>query len=347
MSLIKAQNRPAEHSNAVVFSCDDGHLPFAAFAADRIHRTEPDGDFDIVICMPDISQVSETLRQGPVRFCQIDTSSLPEIPTSKAWISAAAYFRWLLPQALAGTYQTLFYLDTDTYLARPGLGRVFERLDRLVPLSAVIDFGALGTDEQIRTYKASAKIKNLGGDNGEYFNSGVLVIQPDAFLSIDGPKRFLDAALRNVAYLRQHRDQDQGAMNLAFANDIIPLSPLYNWRARAWLHPREVERYRPYVLHFAGSGKPWTRQDDPFIASFAPEYLDYLTRAFPGFAPKAALRSKAWREENPRHKLKALEHLRIWLYLRRYEKTLRQLQDKDLDTKYDRMDAAIRDAIIG
>ncbi|MEM1129529.1 MAG: glycosyltransferase [Pseudomonadota bacterium] len=347
MGLITDQNRDAGHAHAVVFACDDGHLPFASFAADRILRTEPDGTFDIVICMPDISNVSEAHRAGPIRYCQVDMSALPDVPMVKAWITNATYFRWVLPSAFADTYETLFYLDTDTYLARPGIQRLFDSVDKPVALSASVEFQSFASVDAGADTHYLAKTRDLGGRNGEYYNAGVFLSQPEAFLAMDGPRRLVEAVVKNVEYLPIHRDQDQGAMNLAFADDILPLNPLYNWRSRAWLHQREVDRYDPYVLHFAGRGKPWNRQDDPFIASFATEYLDYLAQEFPNFAPQAALRSKAWREDNPKHKTKLFEDIRIWLYLRRNAKMLKKHQDAGMDVKFAGMDAAIKEAVVG
>ncbi|OSP55676.1 glycosyltransferase [Pseudoruegeria sp. SK021] len=348
MTQILSQTRGPEHPNAVVFACDDGHLPFAIFAADRIRRVEPDGKFDIMICMPDISNVPERHKSGPVRFCQIDFTALPDVPMVKDWITNATYFRWVLPNAFVAEYQTLFYMDTDTYLARPGVQRLFDGITVKVPLSACTEFlnlGALNEDETTRPDRAKAR--DLGGKNGEYYNAGVYVCQPEEFIAMNGLERFVIAAQKNVEYLPIHRDQDQGAMNLAFADDILPLSPLYNWRARAWLHEREVSRYNPFLLHFAGPPKPWNRHDNPFIISYAEEYLGFLAREFPQIESKTLPRTAAWRRENPKHKIKLLEDIRIKLYLGRAAKKLKSYQDKHIDVKFDWMDQKIAESVIG
>lgn len=347
MGRITDATRAKASDNAVIFACDDGHLPYALFAAHRIHRVEPDGNFDLVIAMPDISGVATRDRDSPVRFVQVDMSDLPDVPMVKAWISNATYFRWMLPQAFATEYGSLFYLDTDTYLRRPGLDAFFSGLDRPVGLGAVTDFQRFVTLDAAREAAVTAKLRDLGGHDGQYFNAGVLLMQPDAFLAMDGPARFVAAARENVQYLPIHRDQDQGAMNLAFANDIVPMNPLLNWCSRDWMNPPMVDRYDPVILHFAGRGKPWNLQDDPFIQSFADEYIGWLTEHFPEWQPKAALRSAAWRRENPRHRLKLFEDIRIALYHRRNTAKLKSIWHRHSEAKAAKMDAAIAQAVIG
>ncbi len=347
MTRILDQTRPRASDNAVILACDDGHLPFALFALDRIHRTEPDGPFDLVLAMPDISNVPAKHRDGPVRFVQLDFSALPEVPMVKAWISIATYFRWVLPSAFEGEYGSLFYLDTDTYLARPGIGRLFNSLDRPVALSAVMDFQRYVHLDGKRKRKVEAKLRDLGGRDGEYYNAGVLLYQPGPFLAMDGLARFCAAAQENVKFLPIHRDQDQGAMNLAFADDIVPLNPLYNWCSRAWLNPPLVKEFEPYVLHFAGRGKPWNLQDDPFVESFAEEYLGFLTAEFPDWSPKVALDTAQWRYDNPRHKIPLFEHIRVALYRRRFRKKLDRAWHENFDTKVSTMRTVIAETAIG
>ncbi|MCA8879161.1 MAG: hypothetical protein KDA73_04205 [Rhodobacteraceae bacterium] len=347
MTRVLNQTRGPGHPDAVVFACDDGHLPFALFAADRILRTEPDGRFDVMICMPDISNVPQRHLAGPVRFCQVDFAALPEVPMVKAWISNATYFRWVLPAAFDGQYRSLFYLDTDTYLARAGIQRLFDSVDRPVPLAAVQDFQRYVFLDEKRKQKVEAKLRDLGGKNGEYYNAGVLLMQPEHFLAMDGTKRFFAAAVENVKYLPIHRDQDQGAMNLAFADDVIPLNPLYNWASRAWLNPPLVEEFKPYILHFAGRGKPWNKQDDPYIATFAPEYLKFLTREVPGYAPKTALDTADWRLENPKYGIRILDEIRTALYRRRFRRKLERAWNEDFEGKCAKMRAALAEATLG
>ncbi|XDA98173.1 glycosyltransferase [Sulfitobacter sp. LCG007] len=341
----RKQNRGAQQRDAVVFSCDAGHLPLAMFCADRIRRIEPEGAFDLVICMPDISGVKAKQFDGQTRICEIDVTRLPQVPQAKDWVSLATYYKWLLPEVFADDYRTLLYLDTDTYLARPGIGALFASIDRPVPLAASQEFWNF--DQGTMGPKRRAKVDDLGGASQRYFNAGVFLCQPAEFLKMDGPERFRRAMVDNIPFMRIHQDQDQGAMNLAFSDEIMTLNPLFNWRTRNWMHESAVARYNPFILHFTGPNKPWTLQDNAFVGSLSQEYRDYLGDEFPDFPIKAAAGSLAWRRQNPRHAFPPMQWLNMWLYKRRYEAEHRKIGQETDTPRFQLMDAAIRDSEIG
>ncbi|MCA8883316.1 MAG: hypothetical protein KDA50_06150 [Rhodobacteraceae bacterium] len=347
MAGIEAETRPQGHEDAVVFACDMGHLPLAAFAADRIRRVEPARAFDITVCMPDIADLPDWLRDGPTRFCQISTSALPKVETFRSWISAATYFRWVLPGAFEGAYRSLLYLDTDTYQARDGIGALFAGLDRPVPLAAVEDFQYLAPLHGKTVGHLEALRRDLGGPEGQYYNAGVLLIQPGPFAAQDGFSRLLDGVARNAPFDPVYGEQDQGALNLAFAGDLMPLSPRFNWCARPFRNPILTPRYDPVILHFAGRNKPWQLQDDPFVAQFTAEYRDWLARHFPGFQPKPVRGSAAERLAAPKYRIGALNTLRVALYRRRFLKEQQRIWSRDMDEKIRRMDAAMARAVVG
>ena len=136
-------------------------------------------------------------------------------------------------------------------------------------------------------------------------------------------------------------------MNLAFADEIQPLNPIFNWRSKPWLNPLMVGKFDPVVLHFAGRGKPWNLQDDPFISKFSGEYREFLTKNFPDFAPEVALDTAQWRKDNPRHGIRLLDDMRIFLYRRRFKKKLAHAWYKNSDWKTEKMRSAIKEAYVG
>lgn len=265
----------------------------------------------------------------------------------KEWISFGTYFRWVLPSLFVDDYKAIFYLDTDTYLRRPGVQALFDSIDKPFAVSAVLEFQKLLKLNPIPHKALEDKIRDLGGANGEYYNAGVLVFQPEEFLLRDGLKRFQEAAVKNVEFLPVHRDQDQGAMNLAFADEIVPLNPLYNWRSRSWMTPAGVKEFNPFVLHFAGPKKPWDHHPDQFIASFTKEYLRYMSKEFPDFQPKIFEKSVAWRELTPKHKVKAFENVRNYFYRQRLRKKLTKYELDQKEEKYKNMRAAIAESVVG
>lgn len=223
---------------------------------------------------------------------------------------------------------------------------MFGSIDRPVPLAAVTDFGGLLPRTPAKIERHSAKLRAMGGAQGQYFNAGVLLMQPAAFLDFDGPRRFAEAAIRNIDLMPIYKDQDQGAMNLAFADDIVPLSPLYNWRQRTWMNPRMIAHFDPLVLHFTGPAKPWNRNLNPFIESFEAEYTGYLAREFPAIKPKYPESEKDRKRLMPNYRLPWMNDLHAVLRRRRESKKLETVWNRHEEEKIALMRAAIDEAVL-
>ena len=84
-------SQPARSSDAAIFACDAGHLPYAWVAAMQIARLEPDRQFDIVIASPDTGVVPPHLWDGPVRWVQLDISAIPQIRHPNARITLGTF----------------------------------------------------------------------------------------------------------------------------------------------------------------------------------------------------------------------------------------------------------------
>lgn len=333
--------------NAVVFACDQRHLPLAFFAATRIRTVEPEGEFDLAICMPDLTVVPDNLQGRGIRFCQIDVSAIPSVHMPKQWISNAAYYRYLLPSHFLNEYNCLLYLDTDTYLRRAGIGALFASVREPVGLSAAYDTPTYGRISPRGTANFARKLEDLCPGSGRYYNSGVWLSQPAEFARIGGWDRFREAAETCEREHQHYGNTDQDAMNLAFERDIKPLNPLFNWFSRAWLHDREVARYNPYILHFTGPHKPWRPNDDPFAAHFLDEYVTGLQRDFPDFRPDPVADTLPWRRANPKYGFPPADAIANWRYKRRLERKFTVHRDANTHTRFELMDRAIATAEVG
>ena len=115
-----------------------------------------------------------------------------------------------------------------------------------------------------------------------------------------GP-RILAFATDSAEVLHRHRLGDQAALNAVAADEIVPLSPLWNWHSSNWLRPEIVAHYDPHILHFTGPNKPWVIQDDPFVAELTPRYTATLRRLVPGWEPAPREGSLAWYAAHPRY----------------------------------------------
>ena len=339
-------SRPAANPDAVAFACDRGHHAIATAMALRIAELEPGRRFDIAVCTPDWEAVPQAWHDLPVRFVEIDVASVPAFSHPKPWISIGTFYRHVLPALFANTYGALLYLDTDTYLRRPGVQSLFDGIDREFPIAAVLNQHHLKPTRKLRRRRTRALLDDFGGEKRRFFQAGVLLMQPRAHVAADLGPRILRFAEERPDVLLRHSFGDQGALNAVASDLIVPLSPLWNWSGRPWLRPRVIEHFDPYILHFTGPNKPWTFQDDPFIATLNEEYRGRLRQLDPDFELRPARGSLLWRQENPRRRSPFIERISLqW----RQARTSRRYRRDEYQTMKDpaAMERLIADAEVG
>ncbi|HEV8037021.1 glycosyltransferase family 8 protein, partial [Yoonia sp.] len=235
-----------KNENAVVFCCDESHLPMAYFVANQIHEVEKDRKFDIIICVPSEVPVPNYIDPHVAKIVRLDVAELAGITLQRKWISTATFYRILLPTVFHGTYQKLLYLDTDVYLRRPGIQSLFNEVKINTPLAACLEPSQYVLRRQDKAQQTTKKrIALLGGRDKTYFNAGLLLIEPEAFLKMDGINRFWRAYEENIDVISEFGEQDQGALNKAFADEIFQISPLFNWHTGALANETMVQYFNP------------------------------------------------------------------------------------------------------
>jgi lipopolysaccharide biosynthesis glycosyltransferase len=157
------------------------------------------------------------------------------------------YLRIMLPNLLPEA-QTILYLDSDL-IVLADVCEVFA-----LPLNDS-HLGAVSS-EMIRYCIDLDVFLKLGrGDEGTYFNSGVLLFNAALWRKNNVIQQALEFARTHPQLLRSH---DQTILNVLFnttyynmpARFNSPLAPI------AW----RLEKPNNYIYHFTGSPKPW----DPF-----------------------------------------------------------------------------------
>ncbi|MBA4489794.1 glycosyltransferase [Paracoccus sp. S1E-3] len=313
-------SQAARHGDAVIFACDAGHLPYAWVAALQIARLEPERHFDIVIASPDTGAIPPHLRDGPVRWVRLDVSAIPQIRHPNARITLGTFYRHLLPDLLQDDYARLLYLDTDTWLRRPGIQGLFDRIAGDWPLAASLTFlhqPELRTRASRRNQERSRRvIGDLGDPSGRFFQSGVMVMQTGPHVAAQIGPRTLEFAAERYDLLQKHKLGDQAAMNGAAAALTATLDPRWNWHLARWRQGQLIEEFDPFILHFAGAEKPWLISDDPTVTAVNPAWFADLARWDPDFTPAPAPGSLAWRALNPRFGVAPIDkiqrRLRAW-----------------------------------
>ncbi|MFD2251780.1 lipopolysaccharide biosynthesis glycosyltransferase [Pseudochelatococcus lubricantis] len=248
----------------ICFTPDRNFLPAAVFAAQRLLSHGLAGDIDIaVVCTSqDVDGDGAGHAGGRLQiitnsFQGTGENALAGLPLGRH-LTDAAYRRLLLPFVLPAHYERILYLDSDTLVVRPGLGRVFDLDLGGCPFAAALDMIFLKDFEDgpltaaFRAYRAG-----LGfAPDTPYFNSGVLLIDR---------ARWREEMLteRAVAFARAHpelcRFQDQSALNAVARGRWAPLSPRFNFMGDFLLLDL-MRDIAPVVLHFVNDPKPWQRE---------------------------------------------------------------------------------------
>lgn len=280
MGITFDASRPARSDRAVVFACDGRYLPYALVAADRLAALHPVRDFDICLCALDETLVvPESLARLELRACRIATGGLLSGLRTDARRTEAAYLRLALPDAFRNEYRRLLYLDSDVF-PQGGDWQALLGIDlRGRAIGAVRD-----NLQWRRPKRRPEQFVRLGLGFAPYFNSGLLLIDVDAFLA-------QDVLGRCLALARAEPDKlvglDQELLNAVLHGDWAELSPLWNWQyTRSSMLFEAMET--AHLVHFIGGKKPWNHTDGALPLKFRAAYHRFLDRHLPAAAPVGA-----------------------------------------------------------
>jgi len=190
------------------------------------------------------------------------------------------YLRLHLPDLLPNESRVI-YLDTDT-MAMRSLGPLFDAELRGNPVGAVQDIllarpsvrlGAAGFSGSVHQYFEQVLGIPHDPDRFGYVNSGVLLMELDQLRNERFPERAIQRS-RELAPVTIWHDQD--AINSLLAGRVTFLSSEWNVIPDSLLVELEGpdavqaefrrQSRRQFIVHFAGTGKPWRFAAVPFAA---------------------------------------------------------------------------------
>ncbi len=281
----------------LVTAADAGYVPYLSAMLTSVRdNLDPASRLDVTVLTRDLS--ANAVRWPNRGTLDSLRCVAPHIPPGSVLpigpndhLTVDAYHRIFMESAFDDSVTRIVYLDSDLV--------VLGDLARL----ASIDLGGktVGSvmDYGVRRWggprTCPALKSQVDGANRAYFNSGVLVIDLDAWRS----RGIRDAAVR---FLFENRDRihcwDQDALNCALADDWCPIDPRWN-RMCYWDRPEfedppfppdvMASLADPFIIHFTGRRKPWNDNRHE-----AREYFDrYVTMA--GFGTHRMTAAKgAW-----------------------------------------------------
>lgn len=266
----------------IVFSSDDNYAQHTAVAmASILLNTSNPAKIRFFIIDDGItddkkSKIKGTAEslQSTVEFITVKNKQLMQGFVSGE-ISRACYFRIDIPNILPAEVTKVIYLDCDLLL--------YDDIQILwntdigdYPLAAVCDYGIMAS-KRLRRQKA----KCIGLPyKADYFNSGVLIMNLDAWRKADYSSKVIEIVQNN-----KFPNHDQDALNKVFMNNwyVLPLRwnvipPVFNLFMKILkselLRKNAVEaKKNPAIFHYAGGYKAWEYK---LYQGFNDQYYKYL-----------------------------------------------------------------------
>lgn len=287
--MTQAATRSRASTPPIVCGIDNAYVvPLCALMASiaAIHAPEAERPRMIVLHTAMSRSADRTVTScGELLGLDVELRRVPSVPARypvTGWVSAAAYLRLALPEAVPDQ-PVVLYLDADTLVLRDLRPLLHQPLDG-APLAAVRD----PQNPIVGTGIALPGCDRIRVPRGrEYFNSGVMLLDLTACAELgvfERARRFL------TEFPGEIRLWDQDALNVAVDDRWQRLDRCWNTFAMSALaaqpgffhHTAEpvmplvdllADEYTAAVLHFAGPVKPW--HDD-----FPPVPLRTLYRRF-------------------------------------------------------------------
>jgi len=169
--------------------------------------------------------------------------------------SRAVFRRLFLDRVLPETYERIISLDSDVWVARPGLGRLAEinlggaALAAAYDMIFLMDFNGGALAKSFQRQRAGLGLSS----ETPYFNAGLMAIDRQRWAAMAVGEHAIEALRRRP---ERYPFYEQSALNEFFAGAFAPLSPRYNFMGDFFLLDLE-QTIAPIVLHFVNSPKPW------------------------------------------------------------------------------------------
>ena len=326
--MILKQNRPAKNDKAVILCCDKNVSDIASFVLARIATLEPGGDYDLCLCTfePELDLAYEVFPD--IRVCHIDPQKFDGLPTTEI-LPITSYLRLALPDIFATDYAQIVYLDTDIFPLNAKMSELFQEHIPGRAVSAVLDVSQW--DAKLPPER-DVYMEKLGLSGKKYFNSGVMLIDTEAYRTqgiFDGTTEFAHTHAAHLDFF------DQSALNGYLKGEWHTLSLKWNWQALKPFHSL-VGAYQPHLLHFIGHTKPYlpngARYSQPYRAEYEAFFANTLKKEIdvPPFDYKLAnptqqrpKRRKASPLERKLKRLLFLPFRRVWGKYNRFMRRLR------------------------
>ena len=255
------------NSNVVYFIADRNFLPLALANAGVLAR-QVQRNFDVVIFYEDSAPIPFQIPAGVEIISQALMRSVPEAAKGNAVFKRVSWAHLYAPYVLRGRYGRGLYCDADTSFFGP-VGRIFE-----LDLGGAL-FAATTDPLLYLPSRYSGHVATSGVTDGRYANSGVLLIDVEAWCEND-----ITALMVSYCSRYEATFPDQDFISCAFQGRWLEVSPLWNFLSI--LVPFGFDRtIHPLIYHYVTPARPWNEDAPPF-ASFHRRYFEDAMAAVAG-----------------------------------------------------------------
>jgi lipopolysaccharide biosynthesis glycosyltransferase len=231
--------------NAVAVMSDARFFPAAVFLCDRLSSLNNRADTDVILFADSEKDVAAARDLG-ARFVvrTIDPALAAKFPIGRP-LTRRLFYKFNLPDLLAGAYDRVLSVDVDAYPESSGVFALFDLDMHGYVIAAVRGWlNAAGVGE------ARTVLRNGGT---KYLDSTVLLVDIAGFRAAGMPERLLEVARSRPVPLAHY---DQSMLNYVLDGDWLELSPSFNMIMRLWKSPMR-QAFDPVIVHFSGTEKPW------------------------------------------------------------------------------------------
>lgn len=266
----------------ICYVSDNTYAPYVGIAIASIMQNHPNHKINFFILDNGIqSENKQKLEQivqsnASISFVSVFESEMENYHFPHGtYLSPAIFYRIKIPEIFAHLDRVL-YLDVDTLVL--GDLRSFYEMDmNQKPLALAFD---VDTEKQAERLKLP-----------HYFNSGVILFDIKACQKNNITQRFLETLKSSPNLLFP----DQDIINMAFQNEIEPISDVYNMQIDPY-NSKSIEMIQKNfkkikILHYITSAKPWAVYGNPFEQVFFDIWKNSLWKE-----DYNALMRKRWRK---------------------------------------------------
>lgn len=264
------------NSATIVFSTNDAYAPYLSVAiASVICHASQDNFYEIYILTDKIDHKTKKMLESQavanVKIYVLDVSEMVRDIVANASVcshfSHEMYFRLLIP-ILFPNHSRIIYLDCDIVTTVD--------MAKMVALPLENELLAAVNDTWHGDVACKYRQNELRIPSSEYFNSGVLLINCNAWRRENITARCLDLAYREKSYL----NPDQDILNVICRGRVKYLHQGWNCMWQYYLKsgfqystPQGIIEFARHfknaeIIHFNSNLKPWNTDDGLFAARF-------------------------------------------------------------------------------